>query len=553
MPPRSIPKARKRDLASKASPTTLSPSERCKAVWGMVSTLEAPKFDLLVICEDGLEVWCHQSVLASASKGLAELLRGQGVLTGDGGWRTEEVTIILPGVQGKDLGKVLCVLYNGYAKVTVKAAEELKRVWKQLGIDIVRLNNKDKIEVVNLENMVGMEKNKYFVEETISGVKPPSDARVKVEQPTATLEETVIITPARVKREPELDQSTYYTPGNMNTTNLEDPLSDPDDPSYEPAEPVRPPRGRKRKSTHGASPIPVRTFSSSIPLPTRTLSSHLPKKTKIECGSGSYYVEEIHTCLMCNGKTPDGRVDKEASNLSFRDIKRLREHYSKHLYNEGKIFKHVPGEPGNVDDDGKVVDEFGSKFKYNCTVKNCWKSTKPACGYKEMALHNVAEHEILEKVLADDDRPVLKRLLEQIEDAKEKERIATQPLSCIIPQCPDSETLHTNHGDYQSLKGHYSTQHWRSWFLAAPEPNKPRMQKVKEPRRGTPCNVCQAKVFGDENSMMEHYAVIHDQLLVGIMDTENSGVDIEHSKAVIQQLYPNSASEFEKKVKEKSS
>ena len=86
--------------------------------------------------------------------------------------------------------------------------------------------------------------------------------------------------------------------------------------------------------------------------------------------------------------------------------------------------------------------------------------------------------------------------------------------------------------------------------MATPEPAQPRTQTVKEPRRGTPCDVCQAKVFGDDNSMMEHYAVIHDQLLTGIMDVENSGVDIENSKAVIQQLYPESLKVFEKKVAE---
>jgi len=517
--------------------------------------LDKPKFDLQVVCEDRVDVWCHQAVLASASSGIAELLKGQGLLTREGGWKTGEVTIILPGVLSKDLRMVLCVLYNGFAQVTVKAAEELKKVWKQLGIDIVRLNNKDKIQVVNIENMVGMDKNKYFTENIVtnprSKVNNSDENRVKVEMPRTTLEEAVMITPLRVKKEPSLDQSTYYTPGTMNNSaTLEDPLSDPDDPSYNPSpvEPTRPARGRKRKSTCAPTTVQTKT-TSSIPLPTRSFSSHLPKKTKIECGSGSYYVEEIHTCLLCNGKTPDGRVDKEASNLSFREIKRLREHYSKHLYNEGKIFKHVPGEDGNVDADGKVLDEFGSKFKYNCNVKNCWKSKKPACGYKEIALHNSAEHEVLEKVLEDDDRPVLKRLLEQIEEAKEKERIATQPRPCLIPECTDSETLHTNHGDYQTLKGHYSVHHWRNWFLATPEPNLPRTQKVKEPRRGTPCDVCQTKVFGDENSMIEHYAVIHDRLFMAIMDVENSGVDIDQSRTVILQLFPDHVSEFEKRVK----
>jgi len=549
MPPRSVSALKSEEYVPK-SYNHLAPGEKCKKVWSLVSSLDAPQFDLQFICDDRVEVWCHQAVVASASSGIAELLKWQGLMSCDGEWKSGEVTIILPGVHSKDLLRVLCILYNGYAKVNVKAAEELKRVWKQLGIDIVRLNNKEKIEVVNLENMVGMDKSMHFVENsgtTVARLEKRGNCntrRVTLDhKPSPTLEETVEITPVRVKRDPSLDRSVYFTP------RVEDPLSDPDDPPVKPAvssnaEQVKPTRGRKRKYPCGSG-LTVKT--SSIPVPTRTFTS-LPNKTKIECGSGSYYVEEIHTCLLCNGKTPDGRVDKEASNLSFREIKRLREHYSKHLYNEGKLFKYVLGEADNVDADGKIIDEFGSKFKYNCNVKNCWKSKKPACGYKEIALHNAAEHDVLERILVDDERPVLKRLLEQIEEAKAKELVATQPRSCLIADCPDSESVHTNHGDYQSLKGHYSTQHWKQWFLAVPEANQPRTQKVKEPRRGTVCDICQTKVFGDENCMIEHYAGTHDRLVKAIMDVKNSEVDFENSKAVIDQLFPANANEFDKKA-----
>jgi len=590
------------------APSTLTPQERSRAVWNTVCTSDL-KFDLLVICDGGEQIWCHQAVLASGSQVLAELLEGQGVMTMDGCWRTEEVTMFMPGVKGRDLVRVLCVLYNGYAKVTVKTAEELKKLWKQLGIDVVRLNNKEKIEVVNIEVLEDMKKNNYFTGDVKEEVE-----EVKDEHSIPTLEETVTTTPVRSTRDQDLDQSTYFTPGNISTfgtpcdkstlctnttttTNLkttstrsltnsmniavnkssgtnsinvsqsstlgnkkssrttvdrsaadisnmeEDSCEDPDDPPYLPKEK---PRGKKRKSNQCVSSLPFKKISSHIPLPTRTFSSSLPKKTKIECESGSYYVEEIHTCLLCNGKTLDGRVDKEASNLSFREIKRLREHYSKHLYSEGKIFKHFPAQPDNVDTEGKVIDEYGTTYKYNCDVKICWKSKKPACGYKEMALHNAAEHDVLEKILEADERPVLKRLLEQIQEAKEKEILVTKPLSCIFPECSEKDTLFTNHGDYKSLKGHYSCHHWREWFVATTDSNKPRTQRVKEPRRGTPCDVCQVKVFGDENSMIEHYAVVHDQLLAGIMDIEHSGVEVDISKKVILQLFPEKLKEFER-------
>ena len=38
-------------------------------------------------------------------------------------------------------------------------------------------------------------------------------------------------------------------------------------------------------------------------------------------------------------------------------------------------------EEENSDANGKVIDEFGKNYKYQCKVKGCWKFNKE-CGYK---------------------------------------------------------------------------------------------------------------------------------------------------------------------------
>ena len=125
------------------------------------------------------------------------------------------------------------------------------------------------------------------------------------------------------------------------------------------------------------------------------------KKMKIENGNQKYKVEQIHNCVICNGKTADGKVDKDAVNLSFRQLKKLKEHYAKCMYGEGKITKFVDPESGNKDENGDLKDEYGASYRYRCSVKGCWKAKKKVdVGYKEMALHNVAEHGVLELMLA---------------------------------------------------------------------------------------------------------------------------------------------------------
>ena len=42
------------------------------------------------------------------------------------------------------------------------------------------------------------------------------------------------------------------------------------------------------------------------------------KKARAEGGESNYFVEKVHVCKICHGKDENGKVDKEALNLSFR-------------------------------------------------------------------------------------------------------------------------------------------------------------------------------------------------------------------------------------------
>ena len=64
--------------------------------------------------------------------------------------------------------------------------------------------------------------------------------------------------------------------------------------------------------------------------------------------------------------------------------------------------------------------QFGKEFKYRCSTAGCWKSKKPPCGYKEMSLHDAAEHGLFEKIAEDDERPEVRKLMEDIKSFKTK-------------------------------------------------------------------------------------------------------------------------------------
>ena len=143
----------------------------------------------------------------------------------------------------------------------------------------------------------------------------------------------------------------------------------------------------------------------------------------MEKAAVEYTVEKIHCCVLCKGMK-DGKQDKDAMNLSFGNLKKLKEHYSKHFYDEKLVFKYFPPKSNNINEDGSPKDEFGKAFKYKCETKArdgsvCWMSKRPGCGYKEISLHNCKEHGLFEKIVEEDPRPELQELIKEIEDSSE--------------------------------------------------------------------------------------------------------------------------------------
>ena len=138
-----------------------------------------------------------------------------------------------------------------------------------------------------------------------------------------------------------------------------------------------------------------------------------------------FSVEIAHCCVICGGKDKEGKIDKEASNLSLSDPKRLKEHYCRHFYNEGKLFDLLPLEEANKKEDGSILDEFGRQYRYKCDKKSvtrpgepCWKSKKRPCGYKEIALHHAAEHGLFETIIEADQRTEVQDLVRKLEQAR---------------------------------------------------------------------------------------------------------------------------------------
>jgi len=127
-------------------------------------------------------------------------------------------------------------------------------------------------------------------------------------------------------------------------------------------------------------------------------------------------VEELHTCLICEGETKDGR------DLSFQGMKRagLRYHYASCLYDSNiYLGKYPPGE-ANQDSQGQVKDVMGAEMKYQCSSNGCSVARKrKQMGYKEHCIHMSNEHGGLEEVLAEHPRPEVRAVAAKLEATKQ--------------------------------------------------------------------------------------------------------------------------------------
>ena len=96
-----------------------------------------------------------------------------------------------------------------------------------------------------------------------------------------------------------------------NGAKREDPLAQAKQTPQVPV-PVKKVRGPASKTIKQAA---VKRKEANITTKQDQPSTGAPKKAKME---SSYFVEKVHVCKICHGKDENGRVDKEALNLSFR-------------------------------------------------------------------------------------------------------------------------------------------------------------------------------------------------------------------------------------------
>ena len=115
--------------------------------------------------------------------------------------------------------------------------------------------------------------------------------------------------------------------------------------------------------------------------------------------------EELHTCLLCNGKEKDG--DKIL--LNKRDLKLLKYHYATCFFSSGVYLNLYP--PGKVNMDGsRVKDLFGQNITYNC--HRC--GQRKSMGYKGFALHMATEHGGLDMIMLLDKRKEVRSFARRI-------------------------------------------------------------------------------------------------------------------------------------------
>jgi len=379
--------------------------------------------DLIIICKDDT-LYCHQSIVAGASGFLRTMLQNISLKNGDDGFRiNEDATIFLPDEDSEVIKKCLRLLYDGVFAVGKspedrRITKEVKNTWMNvLYCDILKMNNKESFEVKQLEKKIS-ERNFGFGEEDYSEEESMKTDNYEDYDTTDiidyTLHEDVPINPIDCNMDDVRKDQSPTSCSKRKLSSLDEDLIS----ALKQATDLTNKKPKESRSSNDCIEsndvlendglFPEETIRSIFDI--KTLKSRkVPENDNI-----AYSVERIHVCVICNGRTKEGKPDREASSLSFTDLKKLKQHYSKHFYAEGKIVQYYPLENKNKNEDGSIKDEFGKQFRYECTFETsintgepCWrkKQKKKKCGYKEIALHVADEHGLFETIVAKDNRP----------------------------------------------------------------------------------------------------------------------------------------------------
>jgi len=178
-------------------------------------------------------------------------------------------------------------------------------------------------------------------------------------------------------------------------------------------------------------------------------------------------VDKIHACVFCDSK--DGKNLNLGSGLQD-----LRYHYSVCYYSKGRFFNVVDPGLENTDSQGKVIDEFGRKFRYKCPIQNCHKNQGrgKTNGYKELCIHTGVAHHMVELLISreEDPLPDLEEVRKALEMAREKEGVKLAPFppvsmeeihTCVLCKGKDKDGLNLSFAGYKMCQTRY---HYASCF-----------------------------------------------------------------------------------------
>merc|ERR1719369_502780 len=242
----------------------------------------------------------------------------------------------------------------------------------------------------------------------------------------------------------------------------------------------------------------------------------------------------LHNCHLCNGSNKDGQA------LSLKDLPRLKEHYTKCLYNESKYVKFVPPGENNVDEIGNPVNE--NSAMYRCEIKGCWLQKKAGekgkISYKVLAHHMASQHGVLEKILEVDHRPFMKELLKEM---KEAEQSKPAIVGCKFKQCSKIQFKADNK---REIKLHYASAHFSEWFSVNPQTGVP--ENFSKSGNRAICDTCTGSsdkpvyVQGEKEAIRGHLVVKHDMLADILIKAREKIIE---AREVISDLYPDKLTE----------
>ena len=95
-------------------------------------------------------------------------------------------------------------------------------------------------------------------------------------------------------------------------------------------------------------------------------------------------------------------------------------------------------DPGEINRaiNGEPVEEFGMKYKYKCPFSTCSRNTGRGAGklmgYKEYSIHCGVAHNLLERVMALDDREGSNDVMAALKYARKKEGIRIEEMPPVL-------------------------------------------------------------------------------------------------------------------------